>query len=121
MACHYRVATTAKKTKLGLPEVMLGVLPGAGGTQRLVKLVGEDTAFPMILTGAQKDAKKAKKMGLVDQTIEPLGPGKVTTLEYLENCSVDFAKQLATGQLKSKQKKPKVSYLYSPKCLNQRA
>ena len=37
---------------------MLGVLPGAGGTQRLVKLVGEDTAFPMILTGAAKDAKK---------------------------------------------------------------
>ena len=108
MACHYRVATTAKKTKLGLPEVMLGVLPGAGGTQRLVKLVGEDTAFPMILTGAQKDAKKAKKMGLVDQTIEPLGPGKVTTMAYLENCAVNYAKQLADGSLKSKQKKPKV-------------
>ena len=108
MACHYRVATTSKKTKLGLPEVMLGVLPGAGGTQRLVGLVGEDTAFPMILTGAQKDAKKAKKMGLVDQTIEPLGPGKITSMAYLENCSIDFAKQLASGALKRKQKKLKV-------------
>lgn len=107
MACHYRVATTAKKTKLGLPEVMLGVLPGAGGTQRLVKLVGEDTAFPMILTGAAKDAKKGKKMGLIDQTIEPLGPGKEPTLEYLEKCSVGFAKQLAAGTLKRKPKKPK--------------
>merc|ERR1712142_116255 len=86
---------------------MLGVLPGAGGTQRLVKLVGEDTAFPMILTGAAKDAKKAKKMGLIDQTIEPLGPGKVTTMEYLENCSINYAKQLANGSLKSKTKKPK--------------
>ena len=40
MACHYRVATEANHTKLGLPEVMLGVLPGAGGTQRLVNLIG---------------------------------------------------------------------------------
>ena len=111
MACHYRVATTAKSTKLGLPEVMLGVLPGAGGTQRLVKLVGEPNAFPMILTSAQKDAKKAKKMGIVDQIIEPLGPGKVTTMEYLENCSIDFAKQLADGTLKRKPKKPNVSHL----------
>jgi len=106
MACHYRVATTAKSTKLGLPEVMLGVLPGAGGTQRLIKLVGEPNAFPMILTGAQKDAKKAKKMGIIDQIIEPLGPGKISTMEYLENCSIDFAKQLADGTLKHKPKKP---------------
>jgi len=118
MACHYRVATTAKKTKLGLPEVMLGVLPGAGGTQRLVKLVGEDTAFPMILTGAQKDAKKAKKMGLVDQTIEPLGPGKVSTMTYLENCAVNYAKQLADGSLKSKQKKPKLQTKVVKKALS---
>ena len=109
MACHYRVATTAKSTKLGLPEVMLGVLPGAGGTQRLIKLVGEPNAFPMILTGAQKDAKKAKKMGIIDQIIEPLGPGKISTMEYLENCSIEFAKQLADGTLKHKPKKPSVS------------
>jgi len=97
---------------------MLGVLPGAGGTQRLVKLVGEDTAFPMILTGAQKDAKKAKKMGLVDQTIEPLGPGKVTTMAYLENCAVNYAKQLADGSLKSKQKKPKLQTKVVKKALS---
>merc|ERR1711937_1117470 len=97
---------------------MLGVLPGAGGTQRLVKLVGEDTAFPMILTGAAKDAKKAKKMGLVDQTIEPLGPGKVTTMAYLENCAVNYAKQLADGSLKSKQKKPKLQTKVVKKALS---
>merc|ERR1711937_931087 len=85
---------------------MLGVLPGAGGTQRLIKLVGEPNAFPMILSGAQKDATKAKKMGIVDQIIKPLGPGKVSTIEYLENCSIDFAKQLADGTLKRKNKKP---------------
>ena len=47
-------------------------------------------------------------MGLVDQTIEPLGPGKVSTMDYLERCSIDYAKQLAAGTLKHKQKKPKV-------------
>ena len=51
-------------------------------------------------------------MGLVDQTIEPLGPGKVSTLEYLERCSVAYAKQLAEGSLKRKQKKPKVTHFF---------
>jgi len=107
MACHYRVATTSKITKLGLPEVMLGVLPGAGGTQRLVQLVGPAEAFPMLMTGATKVPKKAKSMGLVDQTVEPLGPGKISTVEYLEKVAVDYAKQLAAGSIKRKQKKLK--------------
>ncbi|MBN8612015.1 MAG: fatty acid oxidation complex subunit alpha FadJ [Deltaproteobacteria bacterium] len=69
MACHARVASDDKKTKLGLPEVMLGVLPGAGGTQRLPRLVPIQTALDMLLTGKQIDAKKAKKLGLVDEVV----------------------------------------------------
>jgi len=69
MACHARVASDDKKTKLGLPEVMLGVLPGAGGTQRLLMLVPIQTALDMLLTGKQIDAKKAKKLGLVDEVV----------------------------------------------------
>lgn len=71
MACHARVATTDRKTKLGLPEVQLGLLPGAGGTQRLPALVGLEAALDLLLTGKQLDAKKAKKLGLVDEVVPP--------------------------------------------------
>uniref|UniRef100_A0A8K9Y3H7 Trifunctional enzyme subunit alpha, mitochondrial n=1 Tax=Oncorhynchus mykiss TaxID=8022 RepID=A0A8K9Y3H7_ONCMY len=73
IACQYRVATKSKKTVLGTPEVMLGLLPGAGGTQRLPKMVGIPGAFDMMLTGRNIRADKAKKMGLVHQLVDPLG------------------------------------------------
>jgi 3-hydroxyacyl-CoA dehydrogenase/enoyl-CoA hydratase/3-hydroxybutyryl-CoA epimerase len=69
LACHARVASDDKKTKLGLPEVMLGLLPGAGGTQRLPRLVPIASALDMLLTGKQLDAKRAKKIGLVDEVV----------------------------------------------------
>lgn len=73
MACTSRVASDDKKTKLGLPEVQLGLLPGAGGTQRLPRLVAIQTALDMLLTGKQLDAKRAKKIGLVDEVVpEPI-------------------------------------------------
>ena len=53
LGCHYRVAMNESKTKLGLPEVMLGLLPGAGGTQRLPRLIGLQEALPLLLTGKQ--------------------------------------------------------------------
>ncbi len=71
MACHGRVASDDRKTKLGLPEVQLGLLPGAGGTQRLPALVGLQAALDMMLTGRQVPAKKARKMGLVDDVVRP--------------------------------------------------
>ena len=73
MSCHYRIATKDKKTVLAAPEVMLGILPGAGGTQRLPKLVGIPNSLDMMLTGKNIPAAKAKKMGLVHQLIDPLG------------------------------------------------
>ncbi|WP_281544063.1 fatty acid oxidation complex subunit alpha FadJ [Grimontia sp. SpTr1] len=69
LACHSRVASDDDKTRLGLPEVQLGLLPGSGGTQRLPRLIGVPGALDMILTGKQLRAKKAKKMGVVDDVV----------------------------------------------------
>lgn len=103
IACQYRVATKSKKTILGTPEVMLGLLPGAGGTQRLPKMVGLPGAFDMMLTGRNIRADKAKKMGLVHQLIDPLGPGlksaEERTIEYLEEVAVGVAKGIANKQV----------------------
>ncbi|MET0987378.1 MAG: 3-hydroxyacyl-CoA dehydrogenase NAD-binding domain-containing protein [Steroidobacteraceae bacterium] len=64
LICHYRVAVPS--AKLGLPEVNLGLLPGAGGTQRLPRIVGVEMALDMICTGRPVDAKKALEIGLID-------------------------------------------------------
>ncbi|EFN77749.1 Trifunctional enzyme subunit alpha, mitochondrial [Harpegnathos saltator] len=105
LACHYRVAVNSKKTSLGLPEVMLGLLPGGGGTQRLPKVVSLPTALDMMLTGRMIKADRAKKLGLVDMIVNRLGPGISTpeqnTLRYLEENAVKAAKDLASGKLKA--------------------
>ncbi|MBF0381340.1 MAG: enoyl-CoA hydratase/isomerase family protein [Magnetococcales bacterium] len=69
LCCNYRVAEDLPSTKLGLPEVKLGIHPGFGGTVRLPRLVGELTALDMILTGKSIGTKRAKKMGLVDWVV----------------------------------------------------
>src|SRR5688572_12162957 len=71
LACRYRVATEHPKTRLGLPEVKLGVIPGLGGTQRLPRLIGVPDALDLILTGKEVDAKKARRLGLVHDTCHP--------------------------------------------------
>ena len=68
MACHYRVCTPA--TRLGQPEVKLGFPPGAGGTQRLPRLVGMDKALDMIVTGDPIDGREALSVGLVDRVVD---------------------------------------------------
>ncbi|CAK4169537.1 unnamed protein product [Aphanomyces euteiches] len=95
LACHYRIASSSKKTQLALPEVMLGLLPGAGGTQRLPKLVGLQTALDMMLTGKNIKPDKAYKMGLVDQVADPFA---------LENAAIEAAEGLASGKTKKKTK-----------------
>ncbi|MGB7802257.1 fatty acid oxidation complex subunit alpha FadJ [Buttiauxella sp.] len=69
LACHARICTDDEKTKLGLPEVQLGLLPGSGGTQRLPRLIGVSHALDMILTGKQLRPRQALKLGLVDEVV----------------------------------------------------
>jgi 3-hydroxyacyl-CoA dehydrogenase/enoyl-CoA hydratase/3-hydroxybutyryl-CoA epimerase len=71
LACRYRIASGDPKTQLGLVEVQLGVIPGAGGTQRLPRLVGIQAALDLVLAGKTVKAKKALKLGLVDEVVPP--------------------------------------------------
>uniref|UniRef100_A0A8C0LK77 Trifunctional enzyme subunit alpha, mitochondrial n=1 Tax=Canis lupus dingo TaxID=286419 RepID=A0A8C0LK77_CANLU len=117
ISCQYRIATKDRKTVLGAPEVLLGILPGAGGTQRLPKMVGLPAAFDMMLTGRNIRADRAKRMGLVDQLVEPLGPGlkppEERTIEYLEEVAVNFAKGLSDKKISIKRDKGLVEKLTS--------
>lgn len=69
LACDRRVCTLDDKTRLGLPEVQLGLLPGSGGTQRLPRLIGASQALNLILTGKTLRAKQALRLGLVDDAV----------------------------------------------------
>ncbi|HUO87050.1 MAG TPA: enoyl-CoA hydratase-related protein, partial [Thermoanaerobaculia bacterium] len=71
LCCDRRVASDHPRTRLGLPEVQLGLIPGLGGTQRLPRLIGVAPALDLILTGRQVDARKAKRLGLVDEVCDP--------------------------------------------------
>ncbi|MEP3246619.1 MAG: 3-hydroxyacyl-CoA dehydrogenase NAD-binding domain-containing protein [Sneathiella sp.] len=80
LGCHYRVATPT--AKVGLPEVKLGILPGAGGTQRLPRVVGIPMALQMITSGAPIGAKKALDVGLVDEVAD--GDLKAAAIAFAE-------------------------------------
>ena len=84
LGCHYRVAVPS--AKLGLPEVKLGLLPGAGGTQRLPRVIGVEAALPIIVTGDPIPAKQAASLGLVD---------KVVGEDSLEADAIAFAREVA--------------------------
>jgi 3-hydroxyacyl-CoA dehydrogenase/enoyl-CoA hydratase/3-hydroxybutyryl-CoA epimerase len=71
LACRYRLAVDEPGTKMGLPEVMLGIFPGWGGMLRLPKMIGPAAALDMMLTGKTVDAGKARRLGLVDETPPP--------------------------------------------------
>ncbi|XP_045520715.1 trifunctional enzyme subunit alpha, mitochondrial [Pieris brassicae] len=109
LACHYRIAVKDSKTGFALPEVMLGLLPGGGGTQRLPKLTSVPTTLDLALTGKTVKADKAKKLGIVDLLVSPLGPGLVTpqenTMKYLEQVAIQVAKDIASGKIKTERKK----------------
>jgi 3-hydroxyacyl-CoA dehydrogenase/enoyl-CoA hydratase/3-hydroxybutyryl-CoA epimerase len=69
LACSYRVCSDDRKTQLGLPETKLGLIPGAGGTQRLPRLIGIAQALDIILAGKAVRPGKARKLGLVDEVV----------------------------------------------------
>lgn len=91
LACAYRIAADTRKTVLALPEVQLGLIPGAGGTQRLPRRVGLQVALDMILTGKNVRAAKALRSGLVDELVHP---------SILRSVAIQRAKELASGSLK---------------------
>jgi 3-hydroxyacyl-CoA dehydrogenase / enoyl-CoA hydratase / 3-hydroxybutyryl-CoA epimerase len=66
LACDFRIGSDESVTKLGLPEVQLGILPGLGGTQRLPRLIGVLPALDMLLTGRQLSGKQAQRLGVID-------------------------------------------------------
>lgn len=68
LACHYRVASA--DAKLGLPEITLGLIPGAGGTQRLPRVIGAAAALDMIVSGSPVDAAAASRLGLIDAIVD---------------------------------------------------
>ena len=69
LACRYRVVVDEPSTRLGLPEVMLGIVPGWGGIKRLPRLIGAPAALDLLLTGKTIDARKAKRLGLADECV----------------------------------------------------
>jgi len=81
LACRYRVADDGPSTRIGLPEVMLGIVPGWGGVKRMPKLIGAAQALPLMLAGRSVDGRRAKKLGLVDA---------VTPRRHFENAARRF-------------------------------
>ncbi|WP_367986878.1 fatty acid oxidation complex subunit alpha FadJ [Vibrio sp. NTOU-M3] len=98
LACDYRVCSDSDKTRLGLPEVQLGLLPGSGGTQRLPRLIGLLPSLDMILTGKQLRAKKAKKLGVVDASVPE------TILLDVAKSMLEKGKRKLTKQSSAKEK-----------------
>jgi 3-hydroxyacyl-CoA dehydrogenase/enoyl-CoA hydratase/3-hydroxybutyryl-CoA epimerase len=88
LACHHRIVTDHAKTVLAFPEVQLGLIPGAGGTQRLPRTVGLQVALDMMLTGKNIRARKALQMGLVHELVHPA---------ILRRVAIERAQQLAEG------------------------
>jgi 3-hydroxyacyl-CoA dehydrogenase/enoyl-CoA hydratase/3-hydroxybutyryl-CoA epimerase len=89
LACHLRLAADDPRVEIGLPEVRLGILPGWGGTQRLPRMVGLRAGLDLILTGRSVDARRALKMGLVDEVAPP---------EYLLEAAERMAIAAADGR-----------------------
>ncbi|MEQ8347960.1 MAG: 3-hydroxyacyl-CoA dehydrogenase NAD-binding domain-containing protein [Sneathiellaceae bacterium] len=71
LACHYRIAADNPKAQIGLPEVTLGLLPGAGGTQRLPRMIGAQAALPLLLEGKRLSPKEAHGAGIVEKLVAP--------------------------------------------------
>ena len=104
LACRYRVALDDPKTRFAFPEVMLGIMPAWHGVQWLPKLVGPVAAMDLMLTGKSVDARRAKRMGLVDQSV-PLrileNTARMLTLEAPEPKGLGFVQGLLNGPLKA--------------------
>lgn len=93
LACRYRVASSDPSTRIGLPEIKLGIFPGWGGSVRLPRLVGAPAAFDLMLTGRSLSAKAARAIGLVDKVAEPA---------FLLDAAVELARRGAERPLRQR-------------------
>lgn len=96
LAAGYRMATDSPKTVMGLPEVQLGLFPAGGGTQRLPRLIGLTQALPLLLTAKNVRARKAKRLGLIDEIVFPYS---------IRDATVQKARELAGKKGKIKRKR----------------
>ncbi|HET6465113.1 MAG TPA: 3-hydroxyacyl-CoA dehydrogenase NAD-binding domain-containing protein [Nitrospiria bacterium] len=106
LACGYRLASDHRKTRLGLPEVMLGIFPGWGGITRLPRLIGLSAALDLLLTGKQLDAKRAERIGLIDRVVtskEIPTQADSLMLEILSR-GVSFQRKIQSVRMRSQKK-----------------
>ena len=109
LGCDYRIAL--ESAKLGLPEVKLGLLPGAGGTQRLPRLIGADAALPMIAGGNPVPAPKARQLGLVDEVVS----------EDLVGAAIAYANKLVAAKAPRRPLSQQTAKLDDPKLFDEYA
>ena len=103
LACRYRVVVDEPVTKLALPEVMLGIVPGWGGMKRLPATIGPAAALDLMLTGKSVDAKKARRLGLADECVPPRVMDKAARTLVLSGRprrALPFMHRLMNGPLK---------------------
>lgn len=102
LACRYRVALDSPQTRLGLPEILLGIHPGFGGTVRTIEKLGVLAAMDLMLTGRSVDARRAQKMGLIDHAVPArhLDTAVLTLLSQRQHVrKLGFARNAANSRL----------------------
>jgi len=117
LGCHYRIALPG--ARVGLPEVKLGLLPGAGGTQRLPRLTGVAAAIEMITSGRHVEAAEAEKLGIVDAVLHESDP-RQAALAYGETIAIDNASVKRVRDLDQKLQAPPGSFAAERKRIAER-
>jgi enoyl-CoA hydratase len=100
LACDLRIAAT--RARFGQPEILLGIIPGGGGTQRLARLVGPARAKDLICSGRQVAADEAARIGLVDELVEPGAEGTDAVLDRAIERAAEFAAGAVAAQAMAK-------------------
>lgn len=111
LACRFRIASDSPKTKIGLPEVQLGILPAWGGTTRLPRLIGLQAGLDMLLTGKRLDGKRALRRGLVDA---------VVPAELFKTKVEEFVRERLAGAPVRRRKRPLMTRLLDGTSLGRR-
>ena len=87
LACHYRIACENESARIGLPEAQLGLMPGAGGTVRLPKLIGTEASLPLIMEGKTLRFQQALALGMIDELVASTEAMEQAAIAYIESAS----------------------------------